>query len=184
MVMEGYGVMASPKYKNKPVSLKKITISLGVVLGVVFIVLYAYKWHQVKEDEKYLQSYLISSNTINLEMNSTNNINSVLSETPNNYFIYISYTGDKDIYNFEKKLKPLIDDYSLQNSFYYLNITDIKEDNKNYKKDISKELNIDSKYLNTIPVIFYFKDETLQSEAITSINDFEKLLNDFNIKNI
>ena len=97
MVMEGYGVMASTKYKNKPISLKKITISLGVVLGVILIILYAYKWHQVKEDEKYLQSYLISSNTINLEMNSINNINSVLSETPNNYFIYISYTGDKDI---------------------------------------------------------------------------------------
>ncbi|MCI9281146.1 MAG: hypothetical protein HFI49_02665, partial [Bacilli bacterium] len=99
--------MASTKYKNKPISLKKITISLCVVLGVILIILYAYKWHQVKEDEKYLQSYLISSNTINLEMNSINNINSVLSETPNNYFIYISYTGDKDIYNFEKKLKPL-----------------------------------------------------------------------------
>lgn len=183
MVMEGYGVMASPKYKNKPVSLKKITISLGVVLGVILIILYAYKWHQVKEDEKYLQSYLISSNTINLEMNSINNINSVLSETPNNYFIYISYTGDKDIYNFEKKLKPLIDDYSLQNSFYYLNITDIKENNKNYKKDIAKELNIDSKNLDNIPVILYFKDELLQCDGVSSIKDFEKLLNDVN-KNI
>ena len=39
MVMEGYGVMASPKYKTKPVSLKKITISLGVVLGSIYKVI-------------------------------------------------------------------------------------------------------------------------------------------------
>lgn len=176
--------MASTKYNNKPISLKKITISLCVVLGIIFLGFYAYRWHQVKTDEKYLQSYLISSNTINLEMNSINNINSVLSETPNNYFIYISYTGNKDIYNFEKKLKPLIDDYSIQNSFYYLNITDIKDKNKNYKNDIAKELKIDNKNLNSIPVILYFKDEELQNDGITSIKDFEKLLNDIDIKNI
>lgn len=176
--------MATTKYKNKPVTLKKITICLGVVLGVIFIVLYAYKWHQVKEDEKYLQSYLINSNTINLEMNSINSINSVLSETPSNYFIYVSYTGDKDIYNFEKKLKPLIDDYGIQNNFYYLNVTDIKKENKNYKNDIAKELNINSKNLSNIPVILYFKDEVLQQDGVTSIKDFENLLNETNIKNI
>lgn len=176
--------MANSKYKNKPMSVRKITIGLGIVLGAILLILYGLKWHEVKEDEKYLQSYLISSNTINLEMNSISSINSVLSETPNNYFIYISYTGDKDIYDFEKKLKPLIDDYSLQNSFYYLNITDIKENNKNYKNDIAKELNIDSKNLNNIPVILYFKDEVLQQDGVTTIKDFENLLNETNIKNI
>lgn len=176
--------MANTKYKNKPISLKKTAVYLGIILGAIFIVLYGYKWHQVKEDEKYLQSYLISSNAISLEMNAIDDINSVLSETPNNYFIYISYTGDKDIYNFEKKLKPLIDDYNLQNSFYYLNITNIKENNKNYKNDIAKELKIDSKNLHNIPVILYFKDEILQHDGVTSIKDFETLLNETNIKNI
>lgn len=182
--MEGYDVMASTKYKNKPISLRKITISLSVVLVAIFIGLYAYKWHQVKEDEKYLQSYLITSNAVSLEMNSLDDINSVLMETPNNYFIYISYTGDKDIYDFEKKLKPLIDEYNLQSNFYYLNITNIKDSNKNYKKDIAQELNIDSKNLNNIPVILYFKDDNLQNEGITTIKDFDKLLHEIDINNI
>lgn len=182
--MEGYDVMANTKYKNKPISLKKIAIILGVILGAIFIVLYCFKWHQVKEDEKYIQSYLISTNTISLEMNSISSINSILSETPNNYFIYISYTGDKDVYNFEKKLKPLINEYNLQNSFYYLNVTDIKESNKNYKKDIAKELNIDSKNINNVPVILYFKDNELKSDGVTTIKDFENLLKETDMKNI
>lgn len=182
--MEGYDVMANTKYKNKSMSIKNIAILLCIVLGVIFIVLYCFKWHQVKEDEKYIQSYLISTNTISLEMTSLDDINSVLSETPSNYFIYISYTGDKDIYDYEKKLKPLIDEYSLQNSFYYLNITDIKKTNNNYKKDIAKELNIDSKNVSNIPVILYFKDSELQSNGITTIKDFETLLKDTDAKNI
>jgi len=176
--------MANTKYKNKPISTKKIAILLCVVLGAIFVVLYCFKWHQVREDEKYIQSYLISTNTISLEMNSIDDINSVLSETPSNYFIYISYTGDKDVYDFEKKLKPLIDEYSLQNSFYYLNVTDIKDTNSNYKKDIAKELNIDSNNISDIPVILYFKDDELKSKGITTIKDFEALLEEADAKNI
>lgn len=162
---------------------KKVCVYIILIIGIIFIALYANGWHQVKKDEKYQESFLINSNTINLEMTSLSDITSVLSETPNNYFIYISYTGSEDIYNFEKKLKPLIDEHNLQNRFYYLNITDIKQ-NKNYKKDIARELNIDSKNLNNIPVILYFKDEVLQNDGLTSIKDFENLLNEINIKNI
>lgn len=162
---------------------KKVCVYILVIIGIIFIGLYANGWKNVKKDEKYQESFLINSNTINLEMTSLSDITSVLSETPNSYFVYISYTGNETIYNFEKKLKPLIDEYNLQNRFYYLNITDIKQ-NKNYKKDIAKELNIDIKNLNNIPVILYFKDEVLQNDGLTSIKDFENLLNEINIKNI
>lgn len=167
---------------TKTDSLKKYIIMLIIVLGIIFLFLYFYKWYEVKQDEKYLQSYLMETNTINLEMNETKEIHQVLSETANYYFIYISYTEDKNIYEFEKKLKPLIDEYDIQNNFYYLNITDIKKTNKNYKKDIAKELDVDENDISKIPSILYFKDNKLVKSGISTAKDFENLLEKENVK--
>lgn len=163
-------------------NIKKYCIILLVTLGVVFLFLYFYKWYEVKKDEKYLESYLINTNTINLEMNEIDEIHSVLSETANYYFVYVSYTEDKEIYEFEKTLKPLIDEYDLQNNFYYINVTDIKETNKDYKKEIAKELNVKESDVSKIPSILYFKDNNLEKSGISTAKDFEDLLIKENVK--
>ena len=137
--------MASTRNKNKSLSMKNYLVACLLILGIVFVVLYFYKWHQVKEEEKYLNSYLVNTGTVNLEMSDIKEINTVLSETPSYYFVYISYTKEEDVYNLEKELKPLITEYDLQNNFYYINVTDIKEKNENFKEDIAKELKIDTK---------------------------------------
>lgn len=181
--MEGYDVMANTKYKNKSYSHKNYLIGLGIIIGIVLIGLYINKWQQVKEEEKYINSYLISTKTISLEMNDISEINSVLSETPNYYFVYISYTKDKDVYNLEKKLKPLIDDYKLHNNFYFINVTDIKDNNKNYKTDIAKELNVSYDTISNVPVILYFNNGTLINK-VNNAQDFENLLKEQNIKSM
>ena len=108
--------MASGKIKYKSQTLKKYFIGLCIILAIIFLALYFHKWDTVKEQEKYYNSYLISTNTISLEMTDIDEINAVLSETPSYYFLYISYTNDEDVYNLETELKPLIDEYHLQNS--------------------------------------------------------------------
>ena len=152
--------MFMAKYKNKNQT-KKWIITICVILAIIFGILYFYKWYQIKHQEKYLNSYLITSNTVSQEMTDINEISSVLSETGNYYFVYISYTKDEKIYEFEKDLKPIIDKYDLHNNFYYINVTDIKDKNKNYLKDISKELNIKENELKKVPVILYFNDGEL-----------------------
>ena len=144
--------MASAKNKNKSLSMKNYLVACLLILGIVLVVLYFYKWHQVKEEEKYLNSYLVNTGTVNLEMSDIKEINTVLSETPSYYFVYISYTKEEDVYNLEKELKPLITEYDLQNNFYYINVTDIKEKNENFKEDIAKELKIDSKEIKKVPI--------------------------------
>lgn len=171
--------MAKNNVKSLP--LKKIFITLLIVLGIILLTLYFYKWHQVKQDEKYLKSYLISTSTINLEMNDISEINTVLSESPSYYFIYISYTKDEDTYNLEKELKPIITEYDLRNNFYFINVTDIKDKNSNYKEDIAKELGIDKNKINNVPVILYFKDGKLARDGVTNANDFEKILKEEDI---
>lgn len=175
--------MANAKYKNKSSVSRKYIIYLIIILGVIFIALYVNKWHQVKEQEKYLNSYLVSSNTISLEMTDIKEINSVLSETPSYYFVYIGYTKDKSVYNLEKKLKPLIDEYNLQNNFYFINVTNIKEKNKNYKSDIATELKIDDDYIKKVPVILYFRNGSLVNNAYNA-KDFEGLLKEQNIRSM
>ena len=125
----------------------------------------------------------MTNNTISLEITDINAIDSVLSETPNYYFVYISYTQDKNIYNLEKNLKPIIDDYDLQNNFYFINVTNIKEKNKKYKEDIAKELKIESNIIKNVPVILYFKNGVLIN-TVNNSKDFENLLKEQNIKSM
>jgi len=167
--------------KNNESSMKDLIIILLSIVVVILLALYFYKWYQVKQDEKYMESYLINTNTINLEMTEIEEIKTVLSETPSYYFVYIGYTKDKDIYDFEKELKPLITDYDIQNNFYYLNITNIRK-HDNYKESIAKELGIDKNKINDLPVILYFKDGKLVENGVTNAQDFEKLLIDNDIK--
>ena len=54
--------------KNEKSSMKNIIIIILFILSAVLLTLYFYKWYQVKQDGKYIESYLISSNTISLEM--------------------------------------------------------------------------------------------------------------------
>lgn len=175
--------MASNKIKYRNQTLKKYFIGLCIILAIIFLALYFHKWHTVKEQEKYYESFLVSTNTISLEMTDIKEIQSVLSETSNYYFLYISYTNDEDIYNLEKELKPLIDEYHLQNSFYFLNVTDFKDTNQDYKDDIAEALEIDKNIISKVPIILYFKDGKLATKnGIFTADQFKDLLETQDIK--
>lgn len=173
--------MANTKYKNQ--SVNKLVVSLIIVLVIVFIGLYFYRWHQVKTQEKYFTSYLVSSKTINYELNGIDGLSSVLLEAPSHYFVYVGFTKDEKVYNLEKKIKPLIEEYNLRDSFYYINVTDIM-DKKNYKQDLAKKLNISNDRIKDVPVIIYFKDGKPVGDSIYNAKDFEKLLKEQDIKSI
>ena len=175
--------MAQTKVKNQT-NHKQNLIYLGIILLIIFLILYFFKWHQVNEKSKYINSYLVSSKTISQEMTDISEIDNVLLETPDYYFIYISYTEDKKVYNNEKKLKPLIDEYDLQDKFYFINVTDIKKSNSNYLKDIANVLNISENKIPKVPIILYFKDNTLVGDGVYNSKEFKKLLEENDIKSL
>ncbi len=162
--------------------IKKYVYILLVIIGVVLIFLYFNKWHEVKEEEKYQNSYLVETNTISLEINNIEEINTVLSETPSYYFLYISYTGNEKIYNLEKDIKPLINEYNLQDNFYFLNVTEDMKNKDDYKEKIANKLNVDN--IKKVPVILYFKDGKLINDNIYNAKDFKKVLENENIKDM
>ena len=160
-------------------SQKNILIAFGIIIVLLLIGIYIYKWVKVKDEEKYMNSYLISSGTINLEMKNLDEVKQILTEAPNEYFILITYTGDKDTYTLETGVKKIIDEYALSDSFYYLNIESIMEED-NYLTRLNNAFNTDK--ITTVPIILYFKEGKLvdtvtrDDNNVINAGDFQKLL--------
>ena len=129
-----------------------------------------------------MNSYLVSSGTISLTIHNLDEVNQVLfsNETPDKYFVLINYTKNEDNYNLEKDLKNIIDNYKLNDSFYYLDVTDLKNSNNNYIDEINKTFK--TKDIKSIPTILYYENGSLK-EVVKRIDnntinagDFQKLL--------
>ena len=151
-----------------------MTITLIIIVGIAF---YAYKWYEVYQKEQTRESYLMKTNTISMQITNLGDFDTILMEAPNEYYIYISYTGSKDVLNLEKKLKKVIDNYGINDIVYYVDTTHMKN---TYIDKINSALNIN---LETTPAIIYVKDNTatddniIQSKKeIIKANDFEELL--------
>ena len=107
-----------------------------------------------------------------------------LVEPASNTFIYLTYTGDKNVYNLETKLKKLINNYELGSNFIYVNLTE--EMNKsNFIEELNEKVKAEGK-ISKLPVILYYKDgilmEVLEGENdLFTVGDFQKLLDEYEI---
>jgi len=162
-----------------------LTILLIGTLVAILIFFYFYKWHNVKQEEKLMNSYLLTTDTVSLEIKNLDEVPQILTEAPNEYFILINYTGDEDNYNLEKGLKEIIDSYKFADCFYYLNVKNIiKEDN--YLARLNTAFKTDK--ITTVPTILYFKNGSIV-EVVKRIDnnpinsgDFQKLLDIYGFK--
>ena len=106
ILMKGLVLMTNKKVavsKKKSSSIRKenTTIvnprnylyALLILVGGILIVWYAFSWYQVKREEKLMDSYLISTNTISSNITDINSLTQVIQESPSSYFIYIGYRG-------------------------------------------------------------------------------------------
>lgn len=169
------------------IPLKNYFIAIFTVLTVLLISIYFYKWYKVYQIEQTRESYLIKTNTISMQITDVNDIKTILTEAPSDYFIYISYTKSLDILNLEKKLKKIIDNYGINDSIYYIDTTKMKKDT-DYLIKINNSLNTN---IEKLPAIIYVKNGTIRSNNIIQSNkgsikasDFEKLLKDNGIEKI
>ncbi len=164
-----------------------IAVLLG--LGIIFITLYIFKWYKVFNEEKIKESYLISTKTITNEINSLEELEPVLSEAPSEYFLYIGYTNDEDVYNMEVELRKIIRKYNLQEKFYYLNIDSIRND-QSYIDKLNETLKLTDEKIVSTPTILYFKDHQIvdggiiktDSNALMQDTDFEQMLETLEIE--
>lgn len=167
--------------KSNYISLRKYIISFTIIIMIILLSVYAYRWYDVYIKEQTRESYLIKTNTTNLKINRIEDLNSINTEASNGYFIFISYKHSKDVLNLEKKLKTIIDDYGINDSFYYLDMTSNMK-NQNYINELNTQLNTTS--LEELPAIIYVKYNSISNEniltstknKIVSASQFEDLL--------
>ncbi len=157
-----------------------VIVILGILIAIA-LVWYGFRWHQVIKENRISTSYLIKSKVVTNEIQGLAKLEDVLSEVPPSYYLYISYTGSEEIYNMEKELAALINDYKIGDQVYYLNITSIKNE-KDYIEKINKALKLEDKKIANIPTIIYYEDGkvvdiiTKEGKNIMNIGDFQKLL--------
>ena len=177
--------------KSRYTPLKNYVIAIGAVLLVVFLSLYLFKWYKVYQEEQTRESYLLKTNTVSMQITNIKDINTILSEAPSNYFVYIGYRNSTDVLSIEKKLKKVIDEYGINDSIYYVDIT--KEmDNDDYLTTLNSNLNLNGYSIKNIPAIIYFdnKDDLNKNDIIEFTNkkkvkaDFENLLKENGIEKI
>ena len=168
------------------IPIKNYVIAALIAVLAIGITLYAFAWRDAIKENKVSSSYLTKQKLIQ-EITDLDEASSVFAESPTDYFILISYTGDEKVYNMEKDLKSIIIDYNLSDKMYYVNVTSIK-DNDNCIDEINDKLNLKNIKVEKIPTIIYIKDGnavdiTRRSDdnMITS-GDFQKLIDINGIK--
>ncbi len=155
---------------EKYIPTKNYITALVLVLVVVLLTLYFFKWYDVYEENKVAASYLIKSNTITNEIKDLKEVEAVFTEVPDDYFIYISYTNDEQVYEMEKELKDVINKYALNDKFYFINITDIQKED-NYIDKLNETLKLDSQKITKVPTIIYYKNGEIAKDGILTRDD-------------
>lgn len=166
---------------------KNYVLAFVIVVVIILITWYSFAWYNVFQEKKVSESYLIKEKVISNEITNLDSIEDVFSEAPDSYFVYVSYTGTKEIYNIEKKLQDVINEYNLNDSIYFLNITEIKE-KENYIEEINNALKLNDIKIEKVPTIIYFKEgkavdiTSRKDDNIIDENDFKQLLDINNFK--
>ena len=173
--------MTKIKKNETFIPVKNYILAALIVVVMIGLTWYGFEWYKVIKQEKISTSYLVKNKYISKEITNINEVHTVFSETPDSYFVYISYTGDENIYNMEKTLKKEIIKYNLTDNLYYLNITELKN-NKNYIDEINKALKLEDRKITKVPTILYFYEGKLvemtnpKDGALMSVSDFQKLI--------
>ena len=173
--------MTKIKKNETFIPVKNYVLAALIVVVMLGATWYGFQWYKVIQEEKVSTSYLVKNKYISKEISNLDEVNTVFSETSDSYFIYVSYTGDENIYNMEKTLKNEIVKYNLIDNMYYLNVTDIKN-KENYIDEVNKALNLEDRKITKVPTILYFYEGALvgmtdpKGESLMTVSDFQKLL--------
>jgi len=154
---------------SKKVNMQNNYVKLGMILIVVVLVtlIGANLYNNIVR--RQTESGHLTSRVLTMEYNEINNI---LIELSGDTFIYISYTGNRDIYNLDVRLRRIIDEQKLNDQFIYLNMIDYMKNN-NYLEELNEKLSLTEFKIRALPAILYYRDNQL----VQIIDSYNQLLN-------
>lgn len=160
------------KKKNSVTTKNYFRIMVITILCVCFVT-YLYNVYNNYLDEKNKNSYL--SRVVG-EVG-YDELDSVLVETVDDYYLYFTYINKKDILELEEDLKEIIIKNNLENNFYIVNVSD-KYKEEDFYNNLNKKLNIKTNKIEEVPSIVYFDNGKL-SGIISSTKDKMLSANEF-----
>jgi len=153
-----------------------------ILVVVIVVTLIAANLYTNARDRRIENGYL-TERVSSIEFNELQN---VLLEFSGDTFLYISYTGNRDINNLDVRLKRLLRAHELTDYFFYLNMREEIQNNPDYLADLNEILSLTNHQIRALPAILYYRDNELL-EIMDSYNqllrssDFSHLLEKFEI---
>ena len=154
---------------NKETPKKNYMIVLIVSILVIAFALYVRAIYLKNKDNIRDKSIFERENSVVSSIN-IDDLEFVVSES-NDIVLYISYNGNQDIKNMERKLYREIVRNDYVDKVLYLNVSELKEDNKYISKLKEKMPNIKGD-ISDAPIMVYIKD----GEAIEAVNSEFKMI--------
>ncbi len=158
---------------NKETPKKNYMIVLIVSILVIAFALYVRVIYLNNKDNIRDKSIFERENSVVSSIN-IDDLEFVVSES-NDIVLYISYNGNQDIKNMERKLYRDIVRNDYVDKVLYLNVSELKEDNKYISKLKEKMPNIKGD-ISDAPIMVYIKE----GEAIEAVNSEFKMI-DFSV---
>lgn len=148
---------------------KKNYIILGVVIIVTLFILYYFlMWIDVYNETKLNKPILDKY----MEVINYNELSDYLVENPNT-IIYVSVLEDKEIREFEKKVKVLFKKHEIDKEILYMDIT-TDLNNKEIKNEMINKYNFGNYNITNVPLVIVFENGIVK-------NIFSAFNNEYNI---
>lgn len=178
--------------EEKEVKPRKIKTSNYIVAAIiviwVFIILYVgIQLYHKYEEKLYDEGYFYREKT-EMKISTLKDIRKEIEATDSsNVFVLFNYRGEEANYTLEKDLYRIMKDYRLENSFYYIDLSNTEDAvNCDVTCAINQELGTNL-VLNT-PAIVYLKDKQVidvaqrEDKKVLEAADFVKVLDMYEFK--
>lgn len=129
-----------------------VKLFIVVVIGVVITLLVCNIYRNInnnKLNSSYIDNYVDSCNY--------NDLSSIVMELGDNKFIYLSYVGNENIYNYEKELVKVLKKNDLLDLFVYIDSSSVITTDRTVS-DLNDKLNVITESSIVLPAVIYFKD--------------------------
>lgn len=154
-----------------------------ILIGTIIITIISCNLYRNYDGNKANISY-ISKHVTNIQYKELPN---AITELNSNSFIYLTYIGNRNIYESEKTIRRVLKKYDLEDNFIYVDCTD-EIDNNKHVSSLKNIVTVGKKEIK-LPAIIYFKDNSPVDYIDSSDNlingvRFTQLLDQYEIESI
>lgn len=129
-----------------------IKLIIVVVIAVIVTLLVCNIYRNInnnKLNKSYIDKYVNKGNY--------NDLSSIVMELGDREFIYLSYVGNENIYNYEKDLVKTLKKYDLLDLFVYVDVSSVITTDRTVG-DLNDKLNVITESSIVLPAVIYYKD--------------------------